>query len=63
VPAAGGSPALAGHLVERAGASDAAHVMWLNRHVTTQRTGAAELAALLERWAATGESGPSRLHR
>ena len=62
-PASGGAPALAGHLVEQAEQSDAGHVMWLNRHVTSQRTAPAELAVLLECWAATGASGEPRLRR
>lgn len=49
--------AVASHLVERAEASDGAHVMWLNRHVTKHRTSPAllapELAAVL-----AGESPP-----
>ncbi len=44
---AGGVDGLAAHLVERADASDARHVMWLNRTVTKHRVGAAELASLL----------------
>jgi hypothetical protein len=38
---------LAAHLVDRAEESDAAHVMWLNRHVTKHRMPAEELQPLL----------------
>ena len=39
---------LAVHLIDRAGASDAAHVMWLNRNVTKRREDAIQLATLLQ---------------
>ena len=39
---------LAVHLIDRAGASDAAHVMWLNRNVTKRRVDAVELTSLLQ---------------
>jgi hypothetical protein len=42
-----GLAALAVHFVERSEASDGPHVMWLNRNVTKQRMGAAELEKLL----------------
>ena len=55
--------ALAAHLVEQAAASDARHVMWLNRNVTKHATDAAHLAVLLERalgGAASGDAGRVR---
>ncbi len=55
--------ALADHLVEQAGASDGAHVMWLNRNVTKYRTGATELAGLLGTWASTRSTGQERVKR
>ena len=42
---------LAAHFVAAAEASDAAHVMWLNRNVTKHRLTAPELAPLLAAWA------------
>ena len=38
---------LASHLVARAGASDASHVMWLNRRVTKHRRAADELSGMV----------------
>jgi len=55
--------ALAVHLVEEAGRSDVAHVMWLNRKVTKHRVDAARLAALLAQYADGGSMGEDRLAR
>jgi hypothetical protein len=54
-----GIDGLAEHLVQEAGRSDVAHVMWLNRNVTKHRVTAAELAVLL-REQATGEERVKR---
>jgi hypothetical protein len=53
------------HLVAEADASDARHVMWMNRNVTKHRTPAPELATLLEAVVGRGEEpdGRDRIRR
>jgi hypothetical protein len=64
--AAGGDDPVAGvaaHLVAQAEASDALHVMWLNRNLTKERTSVEAVAALLRQWWATGRSPGPRVAR
>jgi hypothetical protein len=51
----GGWERLAEHFVAEADASDARHVMWMNRKVTKHRTPAPVLAELLEAVIGRGE--------
>ncbi len=61
--AVGDLGALASHLVDRAEASDAAHVMWLNRHATKYRLSASELEPLLATVLAGAGGGTDRVTR
>ena len=61
--AAGDAATLARHLVDEAEASDVAHVMWLNRHVTKERTDIAALTPLLARWAEGAAADAARVRR
>lgn len=53
----GDLPALASHLVDRAGESDPDHVRWLNQNLTRQKCDPAELVPGLERIFALGPDG------
>ncbi|MGP8072643.1 MAG: iron-containing redox enzyme family protein [Thermoplasmata archaeon] len=53
----GDLPALASHLVDRAGESDMDHVRFLNQNLTRTKTEAAELVPALERIYALGAGG------
>jgi len=59
----GGFTELAAHLVDEAGRSDVAHVMWLNRVVTKRRVPVAELESLLRLRASGAGTGEARVGR
>lgn len=54
---------LARHLVDRADASDASHVMWLNRSLTKERLPPAHLVPLLQRLHGGDDPGRPRVRR
>lgn len=61
--AVGDAAGLAAHLIDEAGRSDVAHVMWLNRHVTKHRADQDDLADLLVRWSEGVDTAGERVQR
>jgi len=54
---------LATHLIEEAGHSDVAHVMWLNRSITKRQVDVEELTRLIRARAAGGAGNEPRVGR